>query len=85
MASRKNESETAQAMTFEASLEKLESIVSTMESGDISLEESLKAFEEGIKLTRHAQKSLTEAEQKVEVLLESSGEIVGKPFLEPEE
>ena len=39
---------------FEATLEKLEGIVETMESGDLSLEESLRAFEEGIQLTRLA-------------------------------
>ena len=53
---------------FESSLEKLEKIVSELEEGDLPLEKSIKAFEEGIKLTRHCQKLLTEAELKIEKL-----------------
>ena len=45
------------AYPFEASLEKLEAIVETMESGELTLEESLKAFQEGITLTRACQKA----------------------------
>jgi len=50
---------------FEASLQQLEKILSNMEEGGLSLEDSLKSFEEGIALTRHCQKLLQEAEQKV--------------------
>lgn len=50
---------------FEASLKQLEKILSSMEEGGLSLEASLKSFEEGIELTRHCQKLLQEAEQKV--------------------
>ena len=56
---------------FESSLEKLEKIVSELEEGDLPLEKSIKAFEEGIKLTRHSQKLLTEAELKIEKLVDS--------------
>ena len=56
---------------FESSLEKLEKIVSELEEGDLPLEKSIKAFEEGIKLTRHCQKLLTEAELKIEKLVDS--------------
>ena len=55
---------------FEASLEKLEQLVEKMEDGDLSLEESLKTFEEGIRLTRECQQALADAEQKVKVLME---------------
>ena len=65
---------------FEASMEELEKLVEQMEQGDISLEESLKAFERGIKLTRACQQSLQEAEQKVQILLEKNGQQTLEPF-----
>ena len=54
---------------FEESLEKLSRLVEKMESGDLSLEESLKVFEEGIKLSKDCQNALSEAEKKVQALL----------------
>ncbi len=63
------------AVDFEKALSELEVLVSTMEKGDMSLEESLKAFESGIKLTRDCQTKLSEAEQKVEMLIEQQGEL----------
>jgi exodeoxyribonuclease VII small subunit len=68
------------ALDFEASLEELEQLVSKMEAGDLSLEASLKAFEDGIKLTRDCQKALSKAEQKVQLLLEKNGEILAEDF-----
>ncbi len=65
---------------FEASLEKLESLVEQMESGDLSLDESLKLFEEGIKLTRECQQALATAEQKVNQLMEQNGVAVSSEF-----
>ena len=65
---------------FEESLEKLEEIVRRMEAGEMTLEESLKAFEEGIKLARLCSKKLDEADRRVEVLLREEGELVTKPF-----
>lgn len=62
------------SFNFEQALEELESLVTSMEEGDLSLEESLKAFEKGIKLTRECQTALKQAEQKVQVLLNESGE-----------
>ena len=59
---------------FEKALENLEEIVSSMESGELTLEDSLKAFETGIKLTRECQTALKDAEQKVRVLLNENGE-----------
>lgn len=67
---------------FEEALEKLEEIVRRMEAGEMSLEESLKAFEEGIKLARLCAKKLDEADRRVEVLLREEGELVTKPFAE---
>ena len=60
-------------LNFEKSLQELESLVEKMESGDLSLEESLKCFERGVALTRNCQQALQEAEQKVQVLLEKNG------------
>lgn len=57
---------------FEHAMEQLESIVEDMEKGDMSLEASLQAFEKGINLTHTCQKSLKEAEQKVEILVKKS-------------
>lgn len=65
---------------FEEALGRLEDIVRKMEAGDMSLEESLKAFEEGIKLARVCSRKLDEAERRVEILLREGDELVTKPF-----
>ena len=65
---------------FEASLDKLEKLVEKMEDGDLTLEESLKIFEEGVKLTRECQQALADAEQKVKLLIEENGEITSTDF-----
>ncbi|MDY7021926.1 MAG: exodeoxyribonuclease VII small subunit [Cyanobacteriota bacterium] len=54
-----------------------------MESGDLTLEKSLQAFERGIKLTQECQQALQEAEQKVAILLNQNGEEQLAPFQEP--
>ena len=59
---------------FEQALESLEELVSAMEEGELSLEDSLKAFEEGIKLTRDCQTALKNAEQKVKMLTSDNGD-----------
>ena len=59
-------------INFEQSLDKLNELVTKMEHGDISLEESLKNFEDGIKLIRECQKELKNAEQKVKVLTKNA-------------
>ena len=59
---------------FETSLKRLEELVDEMENGELSLETSLKTFEEGIRLTRECQQALKEAEQKVSLLVEKNGE-----------
>jgi exodeoxyribonuclease VII small subunit len=67
---------------FEASLGQLEELVEQMEEGELSLEDSLKAFEQGVKLTRDCQQALKEAEQKIQLLIEQNGELVASPFEE---
>jgi len=72
---------TKKTPNFEKSLEDLETLVSKLESGDLSLEDSLKTFEQGIKLTRNCQTALQEAEQKVAILLQQdNGEHSSEPF-----
>lgn len=65
---------------FEDSLAELEQLVAQLEQGDISLEESLKAFERGVNLTRACQQALQQAEQKVQILLEKNGTQTLEPF-----
>ncbi len=57
------------ALKFEAALTRLEELVRNMEKGDLSLEESLKLFEEGVRLSGHCTKILNEAEKKVATLM----------------
>ncbi len=75
----------AKKIDFEASLGQLEQLVEQMEDGELSLEESLKAFEQGVKLTRECQQALKQAEQKVQLLMEQNGELVATPFTGDEE
>lgn len=66
--------------TFESALGKLEQITEELENGDLSLEKSLKKFDEGIGLVDFCNKTLSEAKAKVELLLEKQGEITNSPF-----
>ena len=68
------------AVDFEQQLASLEGLVNSLESGDLSLEESLKSFEQGIKVARDCQAALKSAEQKVEVLMRQGDELVSQPF-----
>ncbi|MBN1381107.1 MAG: exodeoxyribonuclease VII small subunit [Deltaproteobacteria bacterium] len=69
---------------FEEALEKLEEIVRKMEAGNMTLDESLKAFEEGIKLVRVCTKKLDEAERRVDLLLHDGDELSTRPVQEEE-
>jgi len=70
---------------FEAALSRLEEIVSELESGELGLEQSLKLFEEGVKLARVCNARLEDAERKVEILLkDKNGKVTAKPFEEEE-
>ena len=62
---------TESTLNFEAALEELEQLVERMETGELSLEESLKAFERGVALTRDCQKALKDAEVRVQALTET--------------
>lgn len=65
--------------TFETQLKDLEKIVSQLEEGDLSLDESLKLFENGVKLSRECRERLDQAERRIEVLLEDDK---GEAFLQ---
>ncbi|OTA21336.1 exodeoxyribonuclease VII small subunit [Xenorhabdus beddingii] len=62
-------SKTEQTPVFETSLKELEEIVIRLESGDLPLEDALNEFERGIQLARQGQKTLQQAEQRVQILL----------------
>jgi exodeoxyribonuclease VII small subunit len=66
---------------FEAALEELEQVVEQLESGDLSLEDSLAAFEKGVGLVKLCNQKLTEVEKKVELLVkDKEGKLQLKPF-----
>jgi len=68
-------------LKFEDCLARLEQIVSQLEAGQLSLEDSLKVFEEGIGLARHCAKYLADAERRIEILAkDDTGALSQKPF-----
>ncbi len=70
------------AKGFEESIKELENIVEALEKGDATLDESLKLFEDGVKLSKACQKILDTAEKKVTILLEGeNGELEKKDFV----
>ncbi|MBA4289908.1 MAG: exodeoxyribonuclease VII small subunit [Pseudomonas sp.] len=68
------------ALDFEQSLTDLQNLVERLENGELSLEDSLTAFEQGVRLTRDCQAALAQAEQKVQILMERDGELEEAPF-----
>ncbi|MEQ1353269.1 MAG: exodeoxyribonuclease VII small subunit [Candidatus Acidiferrum sp.] len=76
--------EPAKKPDFERSLARLEEVVRRLESPQLSLDDAMKLFEEGVELSRECQKQLEEAEGKVEILLKKAdGKMAPEPF-EPE-
>ncbi len=67
--------------SFEESLKRLETVVDQLEKGELTLEESLKLFEEGVKLTASCKKELDDAEGKVQILVKQrDGSLKAEPF-----
>ncbi len=67
--------------TFESAVKRLESIVHELESGDLTLDEALKKFQEGVKLSRLCSNKLDETEKKVSILLkDEEGNVRVEPF-----
>ena len=71
-------------LNFEENINKLESILSELEKGDLNLDDSVKKFEEGIKISKECNKMLEEAEKKITILLEENGEIKEENFQKQE-
>lgn len=67
--------------SFESKLEDLEKIVSELEKGDLSLDNSVNKFEEGMKLSKECNKILEEAQKKITILLEENGEFKEENFI----
>ena len=65
---------------FEENLTELDTIVNQLESNQLSLEDALKAFEKGVKLSQNCQNVLTQAEQKVQILLKQQDNESLEPF-----
>jgi exodeoxyribonuclease VII small subunit len=82
----KKKTEAREGQTFEAALAALEKIVRELERGDLPLEESLRLFEQGVRLSRECQERLNQAERRIELLLsDAEGRPVLAPFEEDEE
>lgn len=71
--------------SFESAMTELQNIVQNMEHGELSLEDSLKAFERGVKLVASSQAKLQQAEQKVQILMQQQGGAQLQPFDEGEQ
>lgn len=71
---------TADNFEFETALQQLEQLVQRMESGELSLQDSLQAFEQGVRLTKQCQQALSSAEQRVQILMEQNGQSQAYPF-----
>jgi exodeoxyribonuclease VII small subunit len=65
---------------FEESLQRLETIVSELEKGDVALDRALELFDEGMKLSGSCRKELEDAEGKVEILLKRNGKLQPEAF-----
>lgn len=69
-------------ISFEKALKDLENTVSQLEEGDLSLDDSLKKYEKGIKLARECRARLEEAKKKIELLINEDGTFSEEPFEE---
>jgi exodeoxyribonuclease VII small subunit len=70
----------AESASFETSMLRLETVVERLEDGELSLEDALRLFEEGVALTRQCGERLSDAERRIEVLMQQGGEWSARPF-----
>ena len=70
----------APALSFEAGLQQLESIVKEMENGDLPLERAIELFEKGMQLSESCRKQIEAAETRIEILIRRAGEVQPMPF-----
>lgn len=75
-----SKAEAENGVSFEQAMDKLEQIVSMLESGDVPLEKAIELFQEGMALSHLCGQKLEQVEQKIETLLEENGSFVKKPF-----
>ena len=71
--------------SFEESLKELEQIVTHLEEGDLALEDSLKLFEDGVRLSRECRERLTAAERRIEVLMKEADGSLGLQSIDPDQ
>ena len=76
------EKQQAQDFNLEQSLGQLEEIVQTLEDGDLSLEQAMKKFEQGVGLSRACQTALTQAEQRIRELIDDGDSVTLQPFID---
>lgn len=69
-----------QGINFEDAMNQLEEIVSQLERGDVPLEQAIELFQKGMQLSQVCSQKLSQVERKIEMIVESDGEIVKKPF-----
>jgi exodeoxyribonuclease VII small subunit len=69
-----------ESVSFETAMERLETIVSRLESGDVPLEQAIELFQQGMKLSHLCSKKLEQVERKIEMLVEENGSFAKKPF-----
>ncbi|EXX86615.1 exodeoxyribonuclease VII small subunit [Paenibacillus darwinianus] len=74
------QADTEQTLSFEEAMEKLEAIVSRLESGDVPLETAIELFQEGMKLSQLCGGKLEQVERKIEMLIETEQGLQRKPF-----
>lgn len=74
-----------QELNFEQALEKLEILVEELEKGELSLDQALKHYEEGVRLSRFCSQKLAEVEGKIELISLEGGKIKKVPFVDPKE
>ena len=84
MAAKKTATADATTMNFEESMKRLETIVEELEGGELSLEDSIARYEEGVKLSRRLTQTLDEAEKRIERLVERDGGEIGTEPMELE-
>jgi exodeoxyribonuclease VII small subunit len=85
MAKARSSASQPETLPFEAALERLEAVVDRLEQGDLELEESLAAFEEGVRLSKRCASQLDAAEQRIEVLVREGGKWLARPFAASDE
>lgn len=71
-------------INFEEAMKKLEQITAELEKGDLSLDESVKKFEEGIKLSKECNKILEDSEKRINILINNDGNMTEENFLPKE-